>query len=187
MSFFLSLSRSSGLYYSARALRVHSAACFIPWSTNYACFPLWPKHFLMNTKALFSIGFECQNWSLQVWALNRLIHTIMSKRLHITSMKTKRAKAGFITLHLPLLPCSLCNHCQTCFICPGSELVAVSPENSPGQPFQPIAEKRWWDIFRWSTFTFGCEQQWAVHSGASPQPWVLDHTLDSSLKTDKES
>lgn len=48
------------------------------------------------------------------------------------------AKVGLVTLHLPPLPLSLCNHHQTCFIYLGSECAAVSPEIPPGLLFQPF-------------------------------------------------
>lgn len=125
--------------------------------------------------------FKLHNRSLHVWVLNSFTYTIISKPLHITSMKTMKAKVSFVTLHLPLLPLSMRNHRQTCFIYFGSEHAAVSPESPPGQLFQPFELKHWWDIFYWSPFMLlhldgdSSEQ----YGGDPPEPCLSDHILDS--------
>lgn len=85
--------------------------------------------------------FRLHNWSFHVSALNSLPYVFISLRtdpsnsyIHsfsVTSMTATKAKVGFATLGLPLLPLSLRNHRQTCFICLGSERAAVSTENPP--------------------------------------------------------
>lgn len=100
------------------------------------------------------------------------------------------AKVGLVTLRLPLLPLSLCNHHQTCFICFGFECAAVRPEIPPGllfQPFKVISLTGYLSCYCiWTTTALSSR---AVAALLSPIPYINSNPWEQAkiqFKTDKD-